>query len=254
MHDEVLDVILRASLNHYFDVTPAGVILSTYQRDIETFNGGLLKSLHLMMTLVSWFIAISIFISAIDIKALFCLIGIGALIVWYARDYLVLNRHMCEIDQEHREPILTSLADALNGRTVIQTFKKGNDFISQRLKMLDNTTVQFIAHQSGIAWFNIRVFFASKLITLLGIVIVIEMKGTLNNTALFMIIQYTMNLHWINSLINCFGQLEQQIMQVEILCKLNCIPQERFQGSCQKDLTDWPRKGKIEFKNVVASY
>ena len=60
--------------------------------------------------------------------------------------------------------------------------------------MLDNTTVKFIAHQSAIAWFNIRVFLASKLITLLGIIICIEMKGKLSNTALFMILNYTMNL------------------------------------------------------------
>jgi len=42
---------------------------------------------------------------------------------------------------------------------------------------MDNTTVQFIAHQSALAWFNIRVFQASKLITLVGIVIIVAMKG-----------------------------------------------------------------------------
>jgi len=45
VHDEVLALILKASINHYYDVTPVGIILQAYQRDIETFNSGLLQSL-----------------------------------------------------------------------------------------------------------------------------------------------------------------------------------------------------------------
>ena len=112
---------------------------------------------------------------------------------------------MSQLDKDSKEPILTSLVDALNGRNVIQAFKKGESFLDTRLKLIDDTTTHFIVHQSAIAWFNIRVFQASKLITLIGIVICVEMKGKISNTALFMIINYTMNLQWINSLITCFG-------------------------------------------------
>lgn len=84
VHDNVLTCIMKASTNHYFDVTPVGVIQQVYQRDIETFNGGLLKSLQIVMKLVSWFIAISIFISATSFKAFLILLAVSCLILWYA--------------------------------------------------------------------------------------------------------------------------------------------------------------------------
>ena len=119
VHDEVLNIILHAPINLYFDVTSVGVILNTYQRDIETFNGGLLKSLHIMMKLVSWLIAISIFISAISGTAFVCFVAVSALIIYYARVFLIMNRQMLNLDCKSKEPIVTSLADALNGRSVL---------------------------------------------------------------------------------------------------------------------------------------
>mmetsp|Transcript_14052 Transcript_14052/g.19146 ORF Transcript_14052/g.19146 Transcript_14052/m.19146 type:complete len:99 (+) Transcript_14052:337-633(+) len=98
------------------------------------------------MKLVSWFIAISIFISATSFKAFLIMIGVALLILWYAREFLNMNRHMNKLDLQTREPILTSLADALSGRNVIQAYKVSKEFISDRLRMLDNTTVHFIAH------------------------------------------------------------------------------------------------------------
>ena len=48
----------------------------------------------------------------------------------------------------------------------------------------------------------------------------------MGNQALFMIIMYSMNLQWVNSLVTSFCLLEAQVQQVEILEKINDIPQE----------------------------
>ena len=98
------------------------------------------------MKLVSWFIAISIFISAASFLAFLVLVTVAILIVWCALEYVSMNRTMNTLDLKSREPILTSLSDALSGRNVIQAYKVSKKFIDERLRLLDNTTVHFIVH------------------------------------------------------------------------------------------------------------
>jgi hypothetical protein len=91
VHDRVLKRILNAPMNLYFDVTSLEVIKGTYQRDIETFNGGLFQSMHVMMKLVSWLIAIGIFITSISVTAFLCFIAVGTLILYYAKVFLTMH-------------------------------------------------------------------------------------------------------------------------------------------------------------------
>lgn len=71
-----------------------------------------------------------------------------------------------------------------------------------------------------------------------------------------MIIMYTMNLQWINSLVTSFCLLENQVQQVEMLEKIHDIPQERLcsEGISSAELKDWPKAGEIDYKDVSASY
>ena len=108
--------ILHASYYVFFDVTSVSFILSAYERDIDTFNSGLLQSLRLMMKLVSWAITISIFVSAVSIKCLICFLSISCIIVYYARVFLRMNRSMSQLNSGENVP---SLTDALNGRDVL---------------------------------------------------------------------------------------------------------------------------------------
>jgi len=98
------------------------------------------------MKLVSWFITISAFVTAVSVKALLCMLGVGSLIVWYAHVFLSVNTNMRDLEFEQRESIVASLADALKGRNVIQAYKVSAEFINVRMRLLDNTTVKFIAH------------------------------------------------------------------------------------------------------------
>ena len=75
------------------------------------------------------------------------------------------------------------------------------------------------------------------------------MKGSLSTTALYMIITYSMNLQWINSLVTVFGKLEQQVLQIEALRQIDEIPQEKSEGITPEN---WPTDCKIEFHHAHA--
>ena len=146
------------------------------------------------MKLVSWYIALQGFFLSISKKLCICLLVVLALIFYISYVFLKKNRQPHNHNEKNNELVLTSLSDALKGRNMVDAYKMSEQILTKRCKQLDHITLNLISQQSAIAWFNIKVFCTSKLISLLGIVLCIEMKGTLSNTALFMITNFAMNL------------------------------------------------------------
>ena len=80
---------------------------------------------------------------------------------------------------------------------MIRAFKKKDNFIAREMKMLDQTTLFMIADESCKIWFNLRIQFIGKVITAIGIVSCLALKGTVNNITLSLMITYTLETGWL---------------------------------------------------------
>ena len=78
------------------------------------------------MKLVSWYIALQVFISSISWQAFIFLLATGTLILYLAYVFLKMSHHKKNQNYENKELVLTSLSDALKGgRNMADTYKMG---------------------------------------------------------------------------------------------------------------------------------
>ena len=94
-------------------------------------------------------------------------------------------------------PIKSYFHESLRGTTIIRAFDQENTVLSRKNELLDRLTTHWIAHHSCWCWFNTRMFAASKMISLLTIYIVFISKGVVNNVALVVLINWSMDMPWL---------------------------------------------------------
>lgn len=63
--------------------------------------------------------------------------------------------------------------------------------MAKQNRLLDDTTIHFIAHHSCWVWFNLRMYWTSTLFCLLTTVICVMNKGVVNNVTLVIAFRYS---------------------------------------------------------------
>lgn len=62
--------------------------------------------------------------------------------------------------------------------------------MARQNKLLDDTTIHFIAHHSCWIWFNLRMFWTSTIFAILTIMVCVNNKGIVSNAVLVIALQY----------------------------------------------------------------
>ena len=136
---------------------------------------------------------------------------------------------------------------------MIRAFKNEDQFMEREMKMMDKTTIHFIAHHSCWVWFNLRLYYTCKLIAIAGMIICLTMKGKVSSVTLSLVLNYTLDLDWVQHMFGCLNWLERNLINCERLFKLQEIVQEKSKGEIKVE-DDWVKEGKIKFEGVDLRY
>jgi len=114
---------------------------------------------------------------------------------------------------------------ALRGSSVIRGNDKVSTYRSKKEHFDDKNTINFIAGHSCRVWFNLRIYFCAKLISVAAMIICLTMKGKVDKAMLAMLFSRTMDLDWIfHSIFGTFNSIESEMIKVERVHKLEEIP------------------------------
>lgn len=137
LHQDMMDQVMRAPINLYFDTTPIGRIMNRFSKDLQLieamFNyqiGGLYVASYLTMSIV----VLSIYV-----------------VPWIAFMYPVIfliiyilfrlsepgNKEVNRVESLTKSPLLSYLTESISGNSTIRAFKRKDDFLSQNYKYLN---------------------------------------------------------------------------------------------------------------------
>ena len=255
IHKQILKKVLQAPVNIFFDVTPIGKISSIFNGDLEVFYGRLLDPLHGIFEMASHVLVV---ISSYYAIGNFSVTVMTFIVMLYimskiSKPYLSADNQLHKVGSTLWTPIRSYFHESLRGTTIIRAFDQEQTILNRQNQLLDRSTTHFIAHHSCWCWYNTRMFVATKMISLLTIYIVLTSKGLVNNVALVLLINWSMDMPWLMHIFGCLNHFMRMMVQVQRVFNLKKAPQEKLVGE-QMVEEQWPQQGKIEFKDVELRY
>lgn len=170
--------------------------------------------------------------------------------------YLRTSRQVRLLELEAKSPLYTHFIETFHGLSTIRAFGWADDFNTKFLELLDNSQVPFYLLFCIQRWLELVTgLIVAALAILLAVLIVVlrhSVKPGLVGVALLNIVSFNESLaviisRWTN-LENAFGAISRlKSFSEETTSEHLPVENETLPS-------DWPAKGKIEFRNVTARY
>lgn len=218
---------MHAPVNLFFDITPIGKIIRIFTEDMNVFKGELLDKCEqiirifshvaVMVGLVSCFGSWEITLTSLLILALMVKVSIP---------WLSAENQIEKVGSTLWDPIFSYFHECMRGTSIVRAFGQEDMIMSRQHAMLDRTTQHFIAHQSCMSWYNIRMYYASMFLTALCFLLIAKHRLAVDSVTLVMFYSQTIDMHWIMSSVTLMNQMSRGMIKAERVFNLHGIPQE----------------------------
>lgn len=253
-HARVLKAILNTPIR-FFDSTPVGRILQRFSRDVESvdihlqwsFDNTIHSVFHVMVALILILVALPL--------AVVFLVPILLIYYFIQNDYRRVAREVKRLDSLARSPRYAHFRETLNGLSVLRAYQRQDWFYDQFLQKLRRSTQMFYTHYMVNRWFSTRLPIIGALIssgTACCIAIAASrgwISAALGGLVTLYALEFWQHLNWG---VRIFSDLESRMTSVERLEFYGQLPSEH--DPSHKEVPDWPKSGKLEFKNVALRY
>lgn len=263
LHRRMIDRVLRAPVNLYFDTTPIGRILNRFSKDLNTMECGFADQ-------IGGFLAMAYTLLYVIVVAVLAVAWVGVLLpIIFIISYFLVKRTVKPIKETVRvqsttkSPVLSHLGETISGASTIRAFDKVEEFIEKNNELL-NDQVQATYMTCGVSgWFGIKVDILSFFLMVILYVVCILSRDLADPVILAMLITSVLaiqdNLMWS---LKTFMQIHNTMVSAARCMKLIEVPQERaipaeVRASAGYPLSgrnQWPEQGAVEFKNVSLRY
>ena len=143
--------------------------------------------------------------------------------------------------------------ECTRGTSVIRAFSQEENIIEKQRKLLDQTTISFIAHGSCWRWYSLRVFYTSRLLYIAAILLIAKSRTTVDTITLVLLFRWTTDSGWFMRIIACINQFKCEAQSAQKVFSLQSVPLEKIKGS-EVPSKSWPSQGEIEFKSINLRY
>lgn len=192
LHKDMVDSVMKAPVNTYFEVTPIGRILNRFSKDLTAIEGHMAgvvacffrHSYKLVQVCVVSFIAVK-------------WVGLGLPVLIGAGFYLLQKvipslRESVKVASLTKSPLLSCLGETMRGASTIRAFGMKNEFIKRNNDFLNANILSIIIKQGVACWFSIRVDALSLVMMTILSVMCIFWRESVNPIVLSMLLSYSL--------------------------------------------------------------
>lgn len=206
MIQKTLERVLLAPVNLFFDVTPVGKILEIFQEKMNVFRGCLFDPLKHCLGMGSHVVVV--------LSLMFCIGGwettlgvifIGYLMIKFVPPYLSCDNQLHRVGSTLWGPIHSYFYECMRGTNVIRAFGQEENIMAKQHDLLDRTTLHFIAHHSCWCWYNIRMFYTSKLFYIIALFLIAKYRASYDTISLILLFRWTTDMSWIMHFMGCIN-------------------------------------------------
>ena len=255
IHSSMLSRVMNAPVNLFFDITPVGKLFQMFSDDIHVFDGRILHGFNRILN--DGFRLLSVFVILINLSYWVILFLACFMVLFYyiVKPYLCIDNQLHRVGHTLHAPMHSFMDQALRGNSVIRAFNNQDKYTAKNAFFRDQTTINFITHHSCWVWFNLRAYYASKLIFICAMVVIVSLKGKADGIMLSILFSRAFDMDWIfHCIFGTFNWIEREMVDVARVLKLEKIPQEKDEATVDVSDTNWPTQGDLEFKDVVLRY
>ncbi|KAF0696712.1 Aste57867_12566 [Aphanomyces stellatus] len=259
--DRITSALLHAPLR-FFDTTPLGDLLTRF--------GGDLGQLDTMIPLIlSYFFATSFLLlfslGAIAYALQFISLLLLPLLAVYAsvgRVYIRPARDCERLAKAIRSPLLTTLAESIDGATIVRAFGH-----THRFQHVHHANVDAV-HAAGLMkdilgqWFACRMQLLSASLLLVTTVSLVALRDSLHVGLVGLVFNYALDITTqLEAMVSVWSMLETAMVAPERLLEYAAAPNNHLEQEAPAVLPrdahlprPWPHAGAIQFRDVAFRY
>lgn len=255
-HETLLNALISAPINLFYDVTPSGRILNRLTKDIMTIDESIAWN---------WKDCIGnifVYIACLCIGILyFPYITVLLPIIFYpasiiGRAYIKGSREIKRLESISQSPMINHFKETLSGVKFIRVFDKMNEFTDKNNRIVDTNTMAVLSSFSCEEWFNLYMGLSTSFLLIALYFLAVVFRDSVSVGVAGLCISYLFPIPGTtNQVIKNLAGLENSMVSVERVKSYTEIPPEKS-FSTDQDIKspNWPRIPTIRFNNVYMKY
>ena len=256
LHRTVLNRVIRAPINKFFDVTPVGRILNRFSRDISRVDHESHHSMHSLIFSNSWLFYQILLACMLNWWAILPLPILAFLAAKFMRFYQPANKEFSRVGSTSHSPVIQQLGEMVSGSSTIRAFKKEDVFNAKMKEKLDRSmSIDLVGRVSG-SLFSVGLFHIAFLFLCAAGFLIVRFKDLWSTAVIGLVITYMMNItgtiRWVfwNQIWN-----EGILISFERLTNYTSIVQEAPNRIPEEDPKgNWPAHPTITYKDYWLKY
>lgn len=142
IHGEMVKKVVNAPINLYYDVTPSGIILNKFTKDLNTLDDHIHHHLNHINSMIFDIIQIFAIVSLTNWRILLILPFVLAAQFYFLRRTIPAWKDMCKLHSTVRSPMLNQVNETTTGNSTIKAFGRIDKFNSEFLKKCNQLSLQ----------------------------------------------------------------------------------------------------------------
>ncbi|KAI8612387.1 P-loop containing nucleoside triphosphate hydrolase protein, partial [Chytriomyces sp. MP71] len=257
LHEQAITRVAHAPVLFY-DTNPLGRVLNRFSRDQDSIDNTLPDGMRLfLITLGS---AISTFVLVAYVTTgwlLVALVPLMTLYYYFQGIYRANARELKRLDALTRSVLYAHISESITGVSTIRAYREQYRFIARSDELIDTNNTPYYIQSTGARWLGVRLEFIGNVLILFTAVYGVLARATIDPAMIGLALSYVLQVTQLLSLcIRQFTDAEVQLVSIERMnyyaTQVEVEPPGVIEG--HRPPSDWPREGRIEFKDLSMRY
>ncbi|XP_071638106.1 multidrug resistance-associated protein 1 isoform X3 [Temnothorax longispinosus] len=255
LHSELLFAMLRSPLG-FFDTTPSGRILNRFGKDIDIIDNVLPPSIRAWLFCLASVIATLVVISYSTPIFVVVILPIGAIYYFIQRFYVATSRQLKRLESVSRSPIYSHFSESVTGAQIIRAYGVQEQFIHESENKVDFNQVCYFPSIIANRWLAVRLEMVGNLIIFFAALFAVLSRNTMSSGLVGLSVSYALQItQTLNWLVRMTSDVETNIVAVERIKEYGETAQEApWKNTEYTPPKEWPKHGRVDFKNFKVRY
>eukprot|EP00123_Amoebidium_parasiticum_P018837 comp24299_c0_seq1/m.45570 comp24299_c0_seq1/g.45570 ORF comp24299_c0_seq1/g.45570 comp24299_c0_seq1/m.45570 type:complete len:1564 (-) comp24299_c0_seq1:469-5160(-) len=255
LHRRLLENLIRAPMR-FFETTPVGRILNRFSKDMQSIDTTIMPLMGDLYYGIFTCLGSVIVISTTTPWFLVIVAPVTYLYYYVTTYYQTCARELKRFDSTTRSPIYTHFSESVDGAVTIRAYRDVDRFVSEMYEKVDGNSRPYWMWITSNRWLAVRLETLSALMVLVAAVLALLVKDKIDAGIAGLSLTYALELTGtINWVVRVQADVEMAMNSVERVKEYSEIPQEAPEiNPDNRPPSDWPKKGKVEIRNLNFHY
>ena len=175
----MIDCVLLAPINLYFDTTPIGRIINRFTKDLSLLETTILYIIGTTLSTLYQLVAVML-MAVIVVPWIGLFFPIVAMLLYhFYKNAICAKKEVQRIESVTKSPLLSFQSEIISGSSTIRAYQKKDDFIERSNEFLNDNIVANQWSEGVPFWFAIRIdIVAIVMMSLISVLCVLSRNST----------------------------------------------------------------------------